>query len=522
MSFQGFDLSKYFDNLQPLIAPYEQIPEQVEAYHLTPTPPKLFMPVSPQASSHPHQGAPSYREFDEFNHAHYTPVPSNPLQLLLDGVGWPSSSGTMDTYYSEPRVSSAAVQSMNAYTGPYGEFGVSEFYAPSPPQVTYPQPAPTHQAALRLQGEPSTAIYLSDNQWPSMIGLPTVHAPLTPPSPPMTLASTASSPSSMASLSSGYFGVPGSARELSTPLHGTYDNEHGPMAIFSPMPPSPLPIAGPSTQQYTIHKGRLIASSRRVAAACAPTSGSGTHYVPSLSPSGLPTGGQKKSNTGYEGYVPNAAINGNTDVFLDNNNNNIDYCGKAVGKHVADNGDELADAVQPAAKRPRVSPSAGLSSARTKTDAKPRRKGVQSKPAAPPLPDPREQHVQQESRKRKHKGDDDDITTISIKPSKKARQAVTQSQHLEGGGSKRSNINKNLFCPFDCRKEAFHSKYERNRHLIESCQRNPDRQEPQLPCPHCGKNLRRVWTLKRHLTPRTGECIRIEKERKTLASAEQR
>lgn len=126
---------------------------------------------------------------------------------------------------SEPRASSAAVQSMNAYTGPYGEFGVSEFYAPSPPQVTYPQPAPTHQAALRLQGEPSTAIYLSDNQWPSMIGLPTVHAPLTPPSPPMTLASTASSPSSMASLSSGYFGVPGSARELSTPLHGEFPFE---------------------------------------------------------------------------------------------------------------------------------------------------------------------------------------------------------------------------------------------------------------------------------------------------------
>ncbi|OSX62139.1 hypothetical protein POSPLADRAFT_1143769, partial [Postia placenta MAD-698-R-SB12] len=389
-----------------------------------------------------------------------------------------------------------------------------------PPQVTYPQPAPTHQAALHLQGEPSTALYLSDNQWPSMTGLPTVHAPLTTPSPSMTLASTASSPSSMAPVSSRYFGVPGNVRELSTPLHETYDNEHGPMAIFSPMPPSPSPIAGPSTQPYTIHKGRLIASSRRVAAACAPTSGSGTHYVPSLSPSGLPTGGQKKAYTGYEGYVPNAATNGNTDVFFDNNN--IDYCEKAIGKHVADNGDELADAVRPAVKRPRVSPSTGLSSARTRTQTQPRRKGVRSKPPAPLLPDPREQYAQQESRKRKNKDDNDDITTISIKPSKKARQAVTQSQQLEGGGSKRSNTNKNLFCPFGCRKEAFHSKYELNRHLVESCMPNPGRKESQLPCPLCGKKLKRAWTLKRHLTTRTGECKAKEEERRILASAAQR
>lgn len=292
------------------------------------------------------------------------------------------------------------------------------------------------------------------------------------------------------------------------------------MAVFSPMPPSPLPTAGPSTGRYTVHKGRLIASSRRVATACAPTPGSGTHYVPSLSPSGLPTGGQKKAHTGYEGYVPNAATNGNTDVFFDNNN--IDYCEKAIGKHVADNGDELADAVRPAVKRPRVSPSTGLSSARTRTQTQPRRKGVRSKPPAPLLPDPREQYAQQESRKRKNKDDNDDITTISIKPSKKARQAVTQSQQLEGGGSKRSNTNKNLFCPFGCRKEAFHSKYELNRHLVESCMPNPGRKESQLPCPLCGKKLKRAWTLKRHLTTRTGECKAKEEERRILASAAQR
>lgn len=123
---------------------------------------------------------------------------------------------------SEPRASSAALQSMNAYTGSYGEFGVSEVYALSPPQVTYPQPAPTHQAALHLQGEPSTVVYLSDNGWPSMTGLPTVHAQLTPSSPSTTLASTASSPTSTMSMSLGYFSVPAenTIHEISIPTHG--------------------------------------------------------------------------------------------------------------------------------------------------------------------------------------------------------------------------------------------------------------------------------------------------------------